>query len=122
MIAALHGFAVRVLTTDVCLHGRRFVMVEFGLAAVVSTALAVTVAVSAFVRSSDGAIAAAGVVFFLGVAVNSVAVVRSVTTTRGGGVDGPRASMVDLALFCGATLVPGALALALRPPESPRMR
>jgi len=112
----LSGFAVRVLTTDVRLHGRRFVTAEFTVAAVVSCALAVAVAVSAAVRGSGVEPAAVAVLFFVGVAANSVAVVRWVSTHAKEAAPG-QGSLLDLGMFCAATLLPGGLVWALRPPR-----
>jgi hypothetical protein len=111
----VRDFAARVLTTDIRLHGARFVTVEFTIAACSSVALALTVASAAIVRGTSAAASAAGVAFFAGVAVNAVAVVRRVGR-HGNGAASERASLRDLGLFCGATLLPGALAAALRPP------
>jgi len=112
----LREFAVRVLATDIRLHGRRFVTVEFRIAAGASIGLAIAVGIAAIVRGTGAVASAAAVVFFVGVAVNSVAVVRWVAMYAGDPAP-ERASLGDLGMFCAATLLPGALASALRSPE-----
>jgi hypothetical protein len=57
-------------------HGRHFVSVEFGLAALASTALALAVLVAAMIHSAAGFGAVTAVTFFAGVTINSIAVAR----------------------------------------------
>ncbi len=104
------------LVTDIRLHGRRFVTVEFMIAAGASIGLAVAVGIAAIVRGSGAVTSAPAVLFFVGVAVNSVAVVRWIGR-RAGDPSAEGASLRDLAMFCAATLLPGALASALRAPR-----
>jgi hypothetical protein len=109
------AFAARVLELDVEKHGRRFVLIEFWLSVIVSGALAVTVGATAVVRGSGIAPGVVGVVFFVGVAINSVAAARWVARDSGRGATS-RVSVVDVCVFAVATLSPGALAVALRRP------
>ena len=102
--------ARRVLVTDLALHGRRFVIVEFAAAAALCGALAVLVLVVAITRQLTPA-TGAGVVFLVGVCVNSMAVVGFARAEKGG--SRPQASWPDVLLFGLLTLVPLALALAL---------
>ena len=106
-------FAARVLSTDLRLHGRRFVTIEFLLAGLLAVAIGTAVGLSAVVRGSAGIGAVAGVIFFAGVAVNSAAVVGWVGR-HPEGFTPEQASLPDLAIFCAATLIPRVLALSLR--------
>ena len=102
-----------VLLTDVALHGRRFIAVEFKIAAALSAALAATT-----VATRPGWLpTVAGFVFFAGVSVNSWSVVRWVSGYHGPGQRS--AGIWDLALFAALTLIPGALAATVgEPPGS----
>lgn len=102
------------LRTDVRLHGLRFVRTEFVLAALVCIVLSVVVGIGAIVRGSNQVSAVVAVCFFLGVGVNSVAVVRWVDLQDEQTTIETRAALGDLAMFVAYTLIPGALALALR--------
>jgi hypothetical protein len=104
---------VRVLSTDLHLHGRRFVLIEFSLVATMSVALCLIVAGAAVIRGSGATNAAIGFVFFAGVAINSLAVTGWIRSHGDDAYD-RRASVRDLTAFAAATLVPGALVLALR--------
>jgi hypothetical protein len=106
-------FAARVLSTDLRLHGRKFVTIEFVLAGVLAMAIGLAVGLAAIVRGKDGIAPVAGVVFFAGVAVNSAAVVRWVGR-HPDGVTPAQASLLDLGTFCVSTLIPGVLAFSLR--------
>jgi hypothetical protein len=107
------GFAVRVLSTDIRRHGRQFVLIEFILAATICVALSLTVAVAAAIRGTGATNSAIGMIFFAGVAVNSLAVTAWVRSHADNACDRP-ASLRDLGAFAAATLLPGALVLALR--------
>lgn len=97
------------LVTDLALHGRRFVTVEFMAAAVVCGALAILLLILAIARSATAA-RLIGVVFFLGISINSFAVVRFARAPRS---IQKQASWLDVLLFGLLTLAPLALALAL---------
>lgn len=107
------GFAVRVLATDLRLHGRRFVLIEFRLAVALCVVLAPAVAIAALIRGTGWMASAVAVVFFAGVAINSLAVTRWVASFADD-ADDRNASLRDLGAFAVATLLPGALVLALR--------
>jgi hypothetical protein len=109
----MRAIVERVLETDLRLHGRRFVLVEFIGAAVLCCALAVVVATAAIVRGSVQLLPIAGIVFFLGVATNSLAVSWWIARREAVSSDRRRASANDAVVFALATLVPGALVFAL---------
>jgi hypothetical protein len=114
VIGRASSFAVRVLDTDLRLHGQRFLRVEFALSTALSVSLAVAIAVAAIVRHSGPIGAVVAVVFFLGVATNSVAVLSWVTRHPSGGGCDHAASVRDVAVFAVATLLPGGLVVSLR--------
>jgi hypothetical protein len=62
--------------TDTRLHGRRFVLIEFGLATVIAATLAVVVLVLRCCVGAHWAGTVGAVLFFVGVGVNSVADLR----------------------------------------------
>jgi hypothetical protein len=107
------GFAVRVLDTDVRLHGCRFLLVEFGAAAILSAGLAVLVAAASVARGGNGIVEVAGVVFFVGVAINCAAVWLWVANRDADLGIAAQASLLDLGAFAITTLLPAALAIAL---------
>ena len=109
-------FALRVLEFDVEKHGTRFVFVEFVefvASTILCTLLALVVMVAAVVRGTGGALTFVAVIFFVGVAVNSVAVARWVRKPQSRRRT-PGVSLLDVVAFAVATLLPGVLALALR--------
>jgi len=110
---AAESFAVRVLSTDLRLHGRRFVMIEFGLAAAICVGLGLLVAVAALIRGTGWTKSAIAVIFFAGVSINSFAVIGWVRNSTDN-VSDRTASLRDLTAFAAATLLPGMLAFSLR--------
>lgn len=100
-----------VLLTDVALHGRRFIAIEFKFAAGISAVLAALIAAI----GSGWAQTAIGVAVFAEVSVNSWWVVRWVSHYEGPGER--TADVWNLALFAALTLIPGALAAAIGSPR-----
>ena len=107
------SYAVRVLVTDVRLHGKRFVLVEFWAATALAAVLALIVLVAAIVRGSLGVSTIVSSIVFAGVSSNAAAVVIWVNRHHDAFAGEQRASVLDLARFVGATLLPGALGVAL---------